>query len=119
MPKRHRLLHMQRRTPGWSSKAKPSTTAKPAEPGRINQYTCQTCGGEIVTIDRHEGVTPAMLACRATPGCEGSMWSHRYQVDKTLTPGWEWYMPEKLPKGVMREHVQMGGLLLRRIENWN
>lgn len=93
----------------------PDLEAEPAEPNRINVYTCWTCKGEIITIDRHAGVTPAMLACRATEGCPGTMHSHRYQVDKTLTPEWEWFKPRK-PKGAMREHVEMGGLDIRRIE---
>ena len=44
------------------------------------------------------------------------MFSSMYRVAPYLTPEWEWYKPEKLPKGEMREHVQMGGLLLRKIE---
>ena len=91
---------------------------KAAAPGRLNQYTCRTCGGTITTIDRHEGVTPWSLNCRATEGCDGVMQSHIYRgVDPNTTPEWEWFKPRKLPKGPMYEHVKMGGLDLRRIED--
>ena len=82
---------------------------------RINQYVCDACGGVITTIDFDEGTTPFILGCRATENCGGSMFSRMYQVDQTLTPGWGWYKSKKLPKGVMRNHVKMGGLLLRKI----
>lgn len=86
--------------------------------GKINQYTCQLCGGHIVTIDRDEGTTAMLLGCRATPGCKGSMVSEMYQVDQTLTPDHEWYKPHKVPRDPgMRDHVQRGGLLLRKIES--
>jgi hypothetical protein len=55
---------------------------------RLNQYVCRTCGGVITTIDRDEGVTPMMLACRATTDCDGSMFSAMYRVDPNLTPDW-------------------------------
>ena len=34
--------------------------------GYKNIYTCPKCGGQTVTIDVDEGVTPFMLRCRAT-----------------------------------------------------
>jgi hypothetical protein len=81
---------------------------------RINTYTCKTCRNHIVTEDVNVGTTPMMLACRATPGCSGSMLSGMYKVDQTLVPTHEWYKPAKLPKEPgMREHVKMGGLMLR------
>lgn len=107
-------MQMQRRRP-WEIES-PKEAPQSAPEGRINQYTCRTCGGVITTIDRDEGTTPMMLVCRATKGCDGSMFSSMYRVAPYLTPEWEWYKPEKLPKGEMREHVQMGGLLLRKIE---
>lgn len=82
----------------------------------INQYTCQTCGGIITTVDRDEGTTPFMLNCRATPGCSGTMRSAMYQVDQSLSPTFEWYKPTgKIRNRDLREHVQMGGLLIRPI----
>jgi hypothetical protein len=114
---KHRL-QMQRRPASWLDFDPTKVVPEPADlqPQRINQYTCRTCGGVITTVDRNEGTTPWMLACRATDGCTGSMFSSMYRVAPYLTPEWEWYKPEKLPKGEMREHVQMGGLLLRKIE---
>lgn len=85
---------------------------------RVNQYTCSTCRGVITTFDRDFGTTPAMMACRATDGCDGTMQSARYLVDQTLKPDYEWYKPAKLPRDPnMRQHVQMGGLLLRKAED--
>lgn len=107
-------MQMQRRRPWEVEFPKEVPQKEPLD--RINQYTCRTCGGVITTIDRDEGTTPMMLACRATKGCTGSMFSSMYRVAPYLTPEWEWYKPEKLPKGEMREHVEMGGLLLRKIE---
>lgn len=81
-----------------------------------NVYTCEQCGGQIVTIDRDEGTTPFMLKCRATPGCEGSMTSSLYRCRQDVIPTHEWYKPHKLPRDVgMRQHVQLGGLLLGKI----
>ena len=122
MPRKHRL-YMQRR-PKLPAAQPPQSSARPyaddaesAEPNRLNVYTCQTCGGRIVTIDRHVGTTPFTINCRATPGCDGVMYSSMYQVDESLTPTWEWFKPGgKFRNRAMREHVEMGGLDLRRIE---
>lgn len=85
---------------------------------RINQYTCDTCGGTITTIERVAGVTPLYLACRATDGCKGRMLSAMYRVDHTdprLVPQWEWYKPsDTVNDPDTAEHVRQGGLLLRR-----
>lgn len=83
--------------------------------GLINQYTCNVCGETITTVNLDEGTTPAMLACRVTEGCRGNMHSAYYMVDQGLLADYEWYKPKKLPKGDMRQHVQMGGLLLRKL----
>jgi hypothetical protein len=82
---------------------------------KINTYRCDTCRKQIVVAHVDEGVTPMFLLCRATPLCPGRMTSAMYRCDQTLEPTHEWYKPTKLPpKGsVMRQHVQMGGLLLR------
>ncbi len=86
----------------------------------INQYTCDECRGTIVTVDRDEGVTPFMLGCRAKPGCTGLMRSSFYSLPTIPRPSWEWYKPqfeEELKKldHQTREHVKLGGLLLRQI----
>jgi ssDNA-binding Zn-finger/Zn-ribbon topoisomerase 1 len=84
--------------------------------GEKNSYTCQKCGGVIVTIDVDDGVTPFMLACRATPGCNGVMRSGFYvAVDQSAEPDYEWFKPSSL-KGYnreMREHIKKGGLDIR------
>lgn len=83
---------------------------------RINVYTCRTCGQSIVTVDLVEGTTSMYLTCQVTERCGGRMISGMYRVDQTLTPTHEWYKPEKLPRDMaMRQHVEMGGLLLRKV----
>jgi hypothetical protein len=84
---------------------------------RKNLYTCDTCGGEVVTIDTDKGVTPFMISCRATPGCEGFMNSSFYRCDPSRVAQFEWYRPETL-KGFGKEtieHLRKGGLLLRPV----
>ena len=99
----------------WGSSASPASAARP----RLNAYTCKECGEAIVTVDRDEGVTPMMLACRATEGCQGRSFSSFYRVDPTLTPTWEWYTPGKRElrrmSPEMRDHIERGGLALRKI----
>lgn len=114
MSNKHRLQMQRRNVPVVEAKLPKADIAEVVS-NPINQYTCSSCGGTITTIDRNQGTTPMMLVCRATEGCYGSMRSHGYAVDQNLTPNWEWYKPAKLPKGEMREHVQMGGLLIRKI----
>jgi hypothetical protein len=80
----------------------------------INTYTCPKCSGFIVTLDREEGVTPMMLRCRASKGCDGMMESAFYMADQTLTPSYEWRKPTKgeylRMRTPMREHIDRGGL---------
>lgn len=93
-----------------------------AEPNRINVYQCRKCGGLTVTIDIHVGVTPFILNCRAT-GREGDCGGHAESwfyrtVAGIPPPAWEWFKPvgseyRKLHRA-MREHVDMGGLDIRR-----
>lgn len=83
--------------------------------GLINQYICSTCHGRITTINSNEGVTPMMVQCYATDGCNGSMHSQFYRVDQNLIADYEWHTPKKLPKGDMRQYVKMGGLMLRKL----
>ena len=83
---------------------------------RINQYTCWECGERIITVDIDEGVTPAMLACRATDECGGTMHSHRYQVEGNPTPTYEWYKEKgRIKDQEMRKYIERGGLVLREI----
>jgi hypothetical protein len=84
---------------------------------RINVYYCKTCQKEIVTRDFDEGTTPMMLRCVATAGCAGTMMSAFYRVDQSLKAEFEWYKPASL-KGFDRatkEHIRMGGLIIRKI----
>lgn len=89
--------------------------------GLVNVYTCQICGGRIVTKNRDAGTTPFFLRCRATTGCDGDMYSGFYRVDQQQPHGWEWFKPlsagerKKLDTVSMVEHVAMGGLILRQV----
>jgi hypothetical protein len=86
-----------------------------------NLYQCQTCRGEVVTIDTDNGVTPFMIMCRATPNCKGMMVSSFYRCDQTRPAQFEWYRPETI-KGLdkaTQEHVMKGGLLLRPMPGVN
>ena len=92
--------------------------------GKINTYTCPTCGHRIITIDRDEGVTPMFVRCEGPlrcdrdtlPGATSSM----YRVAQTLTPTHEWYRPSvKEMRGLspsMIHHIRQGGLLIRPIQ---
>lgn len=107
----------------------------PAQSGRKNAYYCEVCGGYVCTVDRDEGVTPMFLACRAKGDdprnrCWGTSKSMMYPAEPwpekdgfgtaiPTEPTWEWYAPgtdeaNALDRGAF-EHVQKGGLLLRKI----
>ena len=104
-------------------KPKPVPAAPPAAEipksmiGQKNIYTCTKCGAHIVTVDRDDGVTPFMVACKI-PACGGKMHSSFYEVfDQRMRAFWEWYKPpapQQLTDGE-RAHVDKGGLLLRPI----
>ena len=94
--------------------------------GRVNAYKCDSCGRYTVTIDRDEGVTPMFLACRADGTedfkCNGRAVSLGYPQGPTpdwAVPAWEWYKPSRIEmhglSPEMRDHVQRGGLMLRKI----
>lgn len=91
--------------------------------GRKNIYTCKKCGGVTITIDIDDGVTPFMIRCRASGNedrCDGMAQSCMYRVPvETPDAEWEWFKPTgsqylKLSRD-MREHVDKGGLDLRKI----
>lgn len=86
---------------------------------RLNRYTCQTCGGSIITIDRDKGVTPFMLLCRAKAGCNGHMYSSFYRGVQGK-PTFEWRKPTsaELAKSslAMQQHFEQGGLDIHPIE---
>lgn len=85
---------------------------------RLNKYTCKTCGGSIVTIDRDDGVTPFLMGCRASEICSGDMVSSFYR-DVTGEPAYEWRKPTpaeyKQMSAAMRDHIDQGGLQIYRI----
>lgn len=95
---------------------------------RENVYTCQKCKGLTVTIDVDEGTTPFMIRCRAQdlpglgPVCKGDAYSSFYpkgpRPAHIPAPEWEWYRPDddetSKCNAATKEHIRMGGLLLRR-----
>lgn len=91
--------------------------------GQKNVYTCPA-GHKTVTIDLDEGTTPFILRCqhRINDGkhaCNEMARSSFYNVtpeEDQLPVTFEWYKPAS-PKDVskdLREHVQKGGLVLRK-----
>jgi hypothetical protein len=81
---------------------------------KINTYTCPK-GHVTVTIDREYGVTPMMLGCQQN--CTEMARSGWYRVSQDLKPEYEWYKP-KTTKGLNineKDHVERGGLLLKKI----
>jgi|ERR1700677_1245125 len=88
-----------------------------------NIYVCPV-GHKTVTIDLVEGTTPMMLRCRqrhadGKHNCTemaSSKWYRLTPEEELLEPEYEWYKPETL-KGLSvheKEHVRLGGLLLRK-----
>jgi hypothetical protein len=92
--------------------------------GKLNIYVCERCKGHTVTRDMDDGVTPFMIACRATKACSGWMKSSFYRVfDQSMREDFQWYKPSKAARLTRSEieHVNKGGLLLRpaifKVEN--
>jgi hypothetical protein len=90
--------------------------------GKPNIYTCETCGGHIVTRDADAGVTPFMTGCKSTAGCKGYMRSSMYRVfDQNIAATHEWYRPDAKEladkSASVIEHVRQGGLLLRALRS--
>lgn len=86
-----------------------------------NAYICAECRAAMVTVDRAEGLTPAVLRCRMTRHCQGVAISLRYNQETVRQigkqPEWEWYQPQVLAglSPEQKRHVEAGGLFLRRI----
>ena len=84
----------------------------------VNAYKCPECGKVTVTIDVDPGVTPMLLACRRTPGCEGMAVSSGYPATEPPAAllehlDWEWTLTP--PADVTPEEerfVADGGLYL-------
>lgn len=99
--------------------------------GSVNAWKCHLCGELTVAVQRADGVTPFLLACRASgdlEGCPGTGESLMYQPGFMDTdpdwpePQWEWVIPSrtkmkhyKRSNPEMYQHVKMGGLELRKI----
>lgn len=84
--------------------------------GRINQYHCAACGETITTIDSDEGTSAFTVPCEK---CGLVMYSKLYRVAQDLTPTHEWYA-SKIKKNMspaMKQHIELGGLLFRKIES--
>ena len=85
--------------------------------GEKNVYVCED-GHETVTLDRDEGTTPFMMRCRHD-GCTKTSQSKFYRVDQRLVATWEWYKPAAddpcMRDDAVREHVELGGLMPRKI----
>lgn len=86
---------------------------------RLNKYTCKSCGGSIITVDRDEGVTPFMLGCRADPKCKGDMYSSFYR-EVHGEPTFEWRKPTltefRKSSRAMQQHFEDGGLDIHPIK---
>lgn len=91
--------------------------------GALNRYICDSIKAHtIVTVDLTEGVTPYMIECEqcmSTRGLRMFMRSQFYRnvgAEERITH--EWYKPDLLERAQLdentRNHVEMGGLLLRR-----
>ena len=87
--------------------------------GKKNIYVCEVCNRQIITVDVDDGTTPFMTRCRATNGCKGWMQSQFYHVDQKLHASFEWFHPPLSDdmSPAMRDHVQMGGLMLRAVSS--
>lgn len=87
--------------------------------GMKNLYTCQSCGGIVVTIDRDEGTTPFMILHSSVGGCkDGFMYSSFYAAAQGWKASYEWFKPTDLSgyDEDMLEHIRKGGLDLRKIQ---
>lgn len=85
------------------------------EAKKINTYTCSQ-GHVTVTVNKDTGTTPMMITCR-TKNCGQTSRSAWYNCEQTLHPEYEWFKPVDIKKVSkhLREHVKLGGLLIRKI----
>jgi len=92
--------------------------------GKKNIYTCPK-GHKTVTTDVDDGVTPMMLRCRQRDddgkhNCTemaSSQFCRLTPAEQTLPAEYEWFRPASF-KGYsreMKEHLEQGGLELRKI----
>jgi hypothetical protein len=96
------------------------------ERGRMNVCVCDTCDQGVLCFDLHPGTTPYTVshATLGDPDCGGTCYSRMYSgTDAAVAkaqhggPSHEWYRPSVFELGqssrAVRDHVQMGGLLVR------
>ena len=87
----------------------------------LNVYICKN-SHKTCTVYVDEGITPFTIGCR-NPICDESAQSAMYPTDRPVPmtisePTHEWYKPNILNvAGIDKEHVEMGGLLLRKRTN--
>lgn len=85
--------------------------------GKPNAYCCPL--HKTITVDLVKGVTPFAIRCRY-PGCNEIAYSVGYRVPSAYaeTASHEWYRPDSTELSTLdretREHVENGGLLLRK-----
>lgn len=85
---------------------------------KLNVYIC-TKKHPTTTVDVDEGTTPFMIGCKM-PGCDEMAKSCFYPKERPVpihipVPMWEFYKPDiKKVKPIERNHVEQGGLLLRK-----
>lgn len=96
----------------------------------FNHYTCELCRMVTVSKDLADGVTPFLVKCHATVGCEGLAQSSVYRgpQNEDQKPHILWYAPtpdeltayvrdlDPLRQAEVREHVSKGGLLMKKGE---
>jgi hypothetical protein len=102
-------------------------TSSKEQSRKINAYICEYLH-VTSTIDLVEGTTPMFIRCEqcAKEGRVCMASSRMYRVNQSVVPTHEWYAPsddelKALSKSMdantlvaMLEHVQKGGLLLRK-----
>lgn len=91
--------------------------------GKRNAYTCEECGGVVITVDKDQGTTPFMMGCLATPYCDGTMSSSFYMgplVNSPKEATYEWRKPTPAEYAVampaLKDHFDMGGLDIHPIK---
>jgi hypothetical protein len=58
---------------------------------RVNIYTCDKCGNQIITVHVDDGVAPILIGCDKCK--DGESCSHFYSVPQNLKPKYEWFKP--------------------------
>lgn len=93
--------------------------------GRYNAYRCGSCERWTVVVHRDPGITPMLIRCKATIGCNGGAMSVGYPEGRTPKKfidacKHEWYRPESddpiLNNEEMRTYIENGGVALREIK---